>query len=110
MSVRTKRLVGPVAQGTVNATLYTTPSGRTAILKQLTVFSQTGVALIVRFFVNGSAVGNHVLDLATTNAAVTAQLSGLFLVLEPGDTLRAETSTGTATITVSGSELDGVAP
>lgn len=108
MAVRSKRLFGPssVALGTV--TLYTTPPGETAILKQLT-------------FVNNSVLSNTVLlrlnsDLASSNliAVVLAgsesrPLGELFIALQPGDFIRAVATASAVIVCGFGAELEGEA-
>lgn len=110
MTVRTKRLFGPVTVTNVNQLLYTCPAGRTAILKEIWVSDQGSTAATVRFFVNGVGTPARIYQFPLLGSDAI-HFGGLFIVLHPGDVFRAILSAAANyTLMGNGSELDGVAP
>lgn len=109
MAVRTKRLFGPSSVGTSAATVYTCPAGKTAVIKQVSHFNTGVVNQAVSIGINGTG-GASLVAVVNTAASSATQLAGQFIVLQPGDTLRAVANAGTATLTGYGAELEGVAP
>lgn len=108
MAVRSKRLWGPTTITGSPVLLYTCPAGETALIKQLEVGPAGGIGATVTFYLNGTAVGTrlHSLGLAANSWSSEA---GLFIVLHPGDELRAAVSTGSVQVSGFGAELEGVA-
>lgn len=118
MVVRTKQLALsaiPIVVPSSFGDLYTCPAGKTAIIKSFTVLAQAitnvWVILSVRNVTTG-ALGFFFEDklMATGDFA---HGHGLFLVLDPGDTVRWSTVGGSApgvvNLGVFGAELAGVA-
>lgn len=108
MAVRTKELGNLQGVAGAPVTLYTCPAGKTAIVKEWSVSSNsahTGQLTIKR----GADIWK--VWSGATGAGGYAAESGRFLVLEPGDLLQATRLSGSAggDWWVSGSELDGVA-
>lgn len=109
MTVRSTRLWAPTAVGAANVTLYTCPSGVTALLKHLTVVNNTASGGWVRLRLNGTSQDQNIHD-GTVGSTTGTHYVGLFIVLEPGDVLRAIASATGFIVTGYGSELAGVAP
>lgn len=109
MAVRTKEL-GAQRGATANVavTLYTCPTGRTAIVKDSKVL-MVGACTYTMWILRGGF--SHQIARRTVTATTLDALQGLFVVLEPGDVLQmAWTTTDTVhQAWVSGAELDGVA-
>lgn len=108
MAVRSKRLWGPTSFTTGPTTLYTAAAGETVIIKQLTVANTAVAGNLTTFFLNGNA-GSNTLFQVPTNAQGTAHVEGLFLVLNPGDFLRATNALSGAVVAGFGAELEGFA-
>lgn len=108
MAVRSKRLWGPTTVSTSAVTLYTCPAGETAIIKQVSHFNTGVVQQAVSLGINGTGNGQLVVVMSTA-ATSTTNLLEQFIVLHPGDTLRAIANAGNATVTGYGAELEGVA-
>lgn len=109
MAVRTKRLWDPTQVSTSNLILYTGPAGETTILKHLSVTNIVGSLSNVRLRLNGTSQSANIMDF---NQASTSgqQFTGLFIVLQPGDVLRAIASVvDSVIITGYGTQLEGVA-
>jgi hypothetical protein len=108
VAVRSKRLWGPTAVSTLPITLYTSPDGETTLIKCLTLVNNAIVQNVVLFRVNN--------DLALSNLqAWTIPGSGsvlerdTFIVLQPGESIRA-VATQSATVSCGfGAQLEGVA-
>lgn len=88
--------------------LYAAPAGKTAIVKDLRMYSEAGCSRAV-VFLNRSGPGSvSIVDQALGALAVHEEQG--FLVLEPGDELRVYSEGGTFVTWASGAELAGVAP
>ena len=108
MAVRSKRLAGPTALAAGSNLLYTCPSGETALVKFVTIVNAGAVGRAVTIYV-GSAVAAHAVY-STALAVGASQTLDWFLVLHPGEELRAAPSAATdVVVSVSGAELEGVA-
>ena len=110
MAVRTKHLFGPVeiAAG-ATATVYTCPSGETAIIKYITMVTASAVAVSGKMWI-GSVANNKLV--AWKNFGGTGDIASTFpgfMVLQPGEVLIAGAVTGAITFAGFGSELEGVA-
>lgn len=107
--VRTKELGSAAGVINVVQTLYTTPAGRTAIVKEISTAARTGAANVSVDVLRGATA--VVVWSGVLTAGAWLGSGPRFLVLEPGDVLRAIRSSGTGVLDlwVSGSELDGVA-
>lgn len=108
MPVRSKRLFGPVNVGTGNFTVYTCPAGETALLKDITIFNQAAVTNVVALRLNGNTQ-NQTIEGVTVGGGGSVVLSGRFIVLHPGDTLRVQATVASINITGYGAELEGIA-
>ncbi len=108
MAVRSKRLFGPVEVTTGAILLYTVPAGETALLKHLEVGVGGVTGTSISFFI-GTATNNHRCHLVNVTNGLWSSERDLFIVLQPGDELRALTSAGTVTASGFGAELEGVA-
>jgi len=105
--IATKTLAAATATTALTG-IYTCPTGETAILKSLCLakLASGGVSLDLTILRSATSrvVYRHAFGIAGEVVYVE-----LWIVLMPGDVLRAQTDTGTATIWASGSELEGVA-
>lgn len=109
MTVRTATLaVGSSAPANAEHVIYTCPSGRTAILKDLRLYSGAG-ATKVAVFIETSGAARVSIVVSALAADSTDQRQG-FIVLEPGSKVGLYSEGGTFVAWLSGSELDGVAP
>jgi len=106
-AVRTKTLCAETATTTLTS-IYTCPNGETAIIKSLTMgkFATGAVNLTITTLRAATAYGLHIE--AFSLAAAVRHLN-CWIVLMPGDVLRAQTDANTATVWASGAELEGVA-
>lgn len=88
--------------------IYTCPAEETAILKDFTLgkFATGALSCTVTVLRGATAYGLLRVDFPL---AVSIQHFERWIVLMPGDVLRAVTDTGTCTLWVSGTELEGVA-
>lgn len=109
MAVRSARLAA-ASSSPANAehTIYTCPSGKTALVKDLSLYSGAGCS-VAAIFVERSGPVRVSVTTGSLGADATRRLS-TFVVLEPGDTIGVYSESGTFTVWVSGAELDGVAP
>lgn len=111
MAVRSKVLASAVATTTLT-TIYTVPAGRTAIIKQLSIYNPSGGAtttLFVSMLIGGSARGLFLETGIAPNSSSGA--TAMYVVLGPGDSLRISANPSSALqFTAHGVELDGVAP
>jgi hypothetical protein len=109
MPVRTLALAqGFVTPGATAVTVYTCPSGRTAILKDVRVWNNSA-ASVAYVVATGSGAGLCLLQNATL-AAGACFGAGVWTVLEPGHTLQLSASvSGVLSYWLSGTELVGVA-
>lgn len=82
MAVRSRRLVGPVAVGAGNTTLYTVPAGRTLIIHAIHWWKDTGGAVIQNLEVNGVPFA----QISTPTQAASGTVPNP-VYLNPGDTL-----------------------
>lgn len=107
MAVRTKVLAAASATTTVT-TIYTCPSSETAILKTISASKLAAGAVSMDLSILRSGVSRVVFreQFPVTSTVVNREV---WIVLMPGDELRAATDTGTATLWLSGTELEGVA-
>jgi hypothetical protein len=95
--------------GVADTTLYTCPAGVTAVVKSMTFVNNAGAAQTIVLGINGTANANRIYrtQLAANDGLV---LSGLFIVLQPGQSVHAFSGNGSLTCGGSGAELQGVAP
>lgn len=108
MPVRTKEL-GQHVSSAVLTTLYTCPSDRTAIVKELLVGKTSTGARVCTVTVLRGAVAYIVAIVNLSNLGAQLERLERWTVLEPGDVLRTQMDTSTATVWASGTELVGVA-
>lgn len=106
MAVRSKRILGPTQLSTSLTTVYTVPSGRTAIVRTAYIYNQHSTDVSVLLTINGTGVadrlGNFLVP-AARQIVLPAEL-----VLNPGDVLRASASVSSvAELTLFGSLLLG---
>lgn len=109
MTVRTARLAdGDSAPAATAHVIYTCPTGKTAIVKDLRL--DTGSSSPTRAAVQFSRGSDwiSVID-GPRGALATPSVEG-FIVLEPGDQIRLYSEGGTFAVIVSGAELQGIAP
>jgi len=93
-------------------TVYTCPTGKTAIVKDVRVTNHGTLSVSVLFEVVRSSTGYRLVNYQGVSSGQATGSTGAFIVLEPGDSLRF-TATGTTpsySCWVSGAELAGVAP
>lgn len=106
-----KRLAGPTTLAIAPAALYTVPSSKTAIVKQVIVTNTTSSAASFILYIGAASSANSLFNQVSVpgNDAIVINLSQ---VLATGEVLRANASVNSAlNITVSGVENDGpIAP
>lgn len=108
MATRSKRLFGPTNIAAGPTVVYTCPAGETAIVKQLSFSNAAALAQTVALYINANTA-NSIVGGATVPAASALVLTGWFLVLQPGDTLRIGWSGTGGAVSGHGAELEGVA-
>ncbi len=108
MSVRSKRLFGPIVVATAATTLYTCPAGETALLKEIVGVNTGALSGTINFSVDTGGGPVHFFTQAAGNSSVFS-LVGRFMVFHPGDILSAVCITNTMRVTGFGAELEGVA-
>lgn len=110
MAVRTARLAVDTSNVGSQKTIYTCPSGKTAILKDVRVYADGGAATRVILYLirSGGAPYSALMDQDVGNQDTVAWQG--FIVLEPGDHITFQSTGNAARAWLSGAELDGVAP
>lgn len=108
MGVRSKRLWGPTIVSTGNVDLYTVPDGETALVKHLGLVNNAAVNNFIALSVNSVASSSRIYT-ATVAPGAGPGDKDLFIVLQPGDVLKATASFATMVVTGFGAELEGVA-
>jgi len=108
VAVRSKRLWGPTSVGTTAVVLYTCPAGETALLKGVHAFNPGALGVTVTYTLNGTGNSNTILTTSSSSGNINADREQ-WIVLHPGDVLRAVGSAGTTYVTGFGAELEGVA-
>lgn len=88
--------------------LYTCPDGETALIKTIAVTNNNVPSNQVAFYL-GAAVAANALFAVPVGGTTGVAVNGLFLVLHPGDILRALTGALTVVVSGFGAELEGVA-
>lgn len=107
MSFTEKRLCNPTQLTTSGQTLYTVPSSKTAIIKQIVVTNVTASAVTFSLYIGSAATPNALFN-ATSVAANDTIIVNLSQVLNQFESLTALASTNLAlNITISGVENDG---
>ena len=107
MTTRSARLAVGTSTTSAVVTVYTCPTGKTAIVKDVRLYAGASVGRAVVLVQQGST-DVSIIDEALAATGIS-QRQG-FIVLEPGDTIRVYSSTNTFNYWVSGAELAGVAP
>lgn len=108
MAVRSKRLWDVATVGAGHSTLYTAPAGETALLKQLTLVNASALANLFTLKLNGTSGADSIMAIVVP-AQGGELVSGLFVVLQPGDILRAVAGAASIFCAGFGAELEGVA-
>ena len=111
MSTRSKRLAGPyVLTGSADATIYTVPADRVALVKSLRVLNPpSGSARQVLLGI-GTTAGSGLIAVATLSSGIQQWVDPDTdpIVLHEGETLKVSTPVATApypTVVISGCEL-----
>jgi len=108
MAVRSKRLWGPVSIGTTLSLVYTAPDGETTLLKHLALVNSSAVPNLLSLRLNGTGGADTIVaELVPGQGSV--QLTGQFIVLQPGDQLRAIAGSASVFVSGFGAQLEGVA-
>lgn len=107
MGVRTKVLAAVSPTSTLTA-IYTCPDGETAILKSASLAKLAAGAVSLDLTILRGAT-SRVVWREQFPIAGTVVYREFWIVMQPADVLRAQTDTGTATLWLSGTELEGVA-
>jgi hypothetical protein len=111
MAVRSK-VLGSGTMTTSAVTAYTCPSGKTAIIKQLSYFNPAGGATTAVFFAH--VIGGNSRGFLRRPGVVVSDGDAptvLYWVLEPGQTVTVQANPSSAVqYVLYGVELDGVAP
>ena len=107
MSFTEKRLCNPTQLTTSGQTLYTVPSSKTAIIKQIVVTNVTGSPATFSLYIGSAATPNALFN-ATSVAGNDTIIVNLSQVLSQNEILTAlASSNSTLNITISGVENDG---
>lgn len=108
MPMSEKRFINPTQLTTSASTsLYTVPSGMSAIIKQVVVTNVSGNAATFTLYIGSESSGNELIS-AMSVAANDTVIINLSQVLNSSDILRAKASVNSAiNLTVSGVENDG---
>lgn len=108
MPVRSKRLWGPVTVSVAGTLVYTSPAGETTLVKALALYNPNGLAQLATFYLGAVAPANA---LGTFSVPGTSGIFpiGLFLVLQPGESLHVTTSTLPINVAGFGAQLEGAA-
>lgn len=102
-----KRLAGPTQLTTSSASLYTVPSSKTTIVKQIVATNTSVSAANFSIYIGAATAANAVFN-ATSVAANDSLVINLSQVLATGEVLNALASANTAiNLTISGVENDG---
>lgn len=107
MPVRTKVLAAASATTTLTP-IYTCPSGETTIIKSVASAKLAAGAVSMDLTILRDA-GSQVVFRRTYPLTSTVDYAEVWIVMHPGDVLRAQTDTGTVTLWISGTQLEGVA-
>lgn len=105
--VRTKSLAVFAATAAFSS-VYTCPAGHTAICKQVTIHNSGALAVVFQLALRRGPT--DFVFIRQTVAGSTAVQLPLNVVLQPADQLRATSATAGLQVTISGTELSGVAP
>jgi len=108
MPVRSARIAAANSGVGSELIVYTTPAGRTAIVKHVCLSVPAGTNTRAVVFVKSGPIQVSLFDVGNLGVG-TLQLQG-FIVLEPGDQLGLFASGAAFVILVSGAILDGVEP
>jgi hypothetical protein len=106
VTVRTNNLVHAVGIGPASTPVYTTPAGFRTLVKDGSFRVQSGGPTDLTFFVNRGGVGVTVFYAGGLATGAFVSFSGRQVVLEPGDVLEVNGSSGTFSVSVSGAELE----
>lgn len=108
MPVRTAVLCAAVSVNGAFTTRYTVATGQTVILKdiRLTATGAGNTRAVVA--VNSGAHASYLIDQAIGGGILG--MTGIFVVLEPGNTIQVFSTGQTFNIRCSGAELSGTAP
>ena len=94
--------------GTSDTAHYTVPTGKTAIIRQITIVNATAAPITVKLWHTNGAAGTDatlILPVTTILANGFATFDGV-IVADAGDTIRALSNTASAaTVTIYGAEL-----
>lgn len=108
MGVRSKRLWGPTTVTTATSIVYTAPAGETTLVKLITAVNIAALgSTLLSLRINGTLGGQLVGQKVIPNGQ-DQWIEG-FLVLQPGDILRATASQASLIVSGFGAELEGVA-
>jgi hypothetical protein len=107
MTVRSKQLAVVDALTTSLITLYTVPTGYRTIVKEIVTTNTDSAARtnVFALFDGSTRLMLFILHLAASGAAGETVVQDLWLVLDEGQKLSAQTSGGTSRLIVSGAEL-----
>lgn len=108
VAVRSKRLWPPTVITGTAVTLYTGPASETSLLKELWAANSGPLTATIRLFLNTGA-GDLWVFAFTVPSNGGARVGGLFVVLQPGDVLKADATANTLSLVGFGAQLEGVA-
>lgn len=103
-----KRLAGPTQLTTSSASLYTVPSSKTTIVKQIVATNTSASAANFSIYIGSAASASNAIFRSTNVVANESLVINLSQVLATGEVLNALASANTAiNLTISGVENDG---
>ena len=101
-----KRLAGPTLITSAEITLYTAPTGGQAIIRSIHIVNTSGSAVTFKMSIGADAAATRLYHDRSIAAGAEFDAPISYLVLESGNTLRAQAATtNVLTATVSGVEV-----
>lgn len=106
-SPRSARLSGPVllVSGAADATLYTCPAGKVALVKSIRAVCGSAGPAALRIGIGGTNAPQRVVSASVTASGQFVDPDTDPIVLVAGEQLKATTSGADCTVTLSGAEL-----
>lgn len=106
-SPRSKRLAGPtlLVAAAAEATLYTCPVGKVALVKSVRAVTGSGSAAALRLGIDGTGASTRFLSVSVAATSQFIDPDTDPVVLVAGETVRGITTGNDVTVTLSGAEL-----
>lgn len=106
MTDTAKRLAGPTLITLAEITLYTAPTGGQAIIRQIHIVNTSAAAVTFKMSIGADAAATRLYHDLSIAAGAVFDPGPMYLVLNAGETLRAQASTtNVLTAAISGVEV-----